>query len=743
MDMGLITKLLKPKWAAISLGLLCTAFILLLQIVNVPIVSPLIKELNNRIYDQIINLSLRHQPQNPRIVIIDIDEKSVQKEGRWPWPRDKMAELITKLKQAGIVTIGLDIVMSEAEINYALGLKNKLARLNTTPTQTENQFILSLDKIAPEVDNDQAFIKTLLDHNIVLGYLFQNDPSIKKGTLPAVINIGTPNIDLHAALFQFKGYNGVLTSFINASTKGGFVSNIPDRDGTVRHAIMLAQYDNKVYASFPLAIAMNYLLANNVSIVSKDNEMTGLTLDGLFIPTNSQSQVLVPYWDSIGNLEYYSATDILQNKIDPKELQGSIAIVGSSMTLLADLHETPVAQSFPGVEIVGNVVKGIVAQDITKPFNWNSPIGLLYFALLGIFFALLFPTFGLFGKLVIIIISLAGIPALTAYMFAYKNSYISSGFLLTLIVFQAVANYIYDFIMERRQKRKISQLFGQYVPQDYVRELIESPQNYNMEGLTRNMTVQFTDIRNFTDTCENLDASGVKHLLNAFFTPITEIIFSQRGTIDKYVGDMIVAFWGAPLEDNEHAYHAIVTSLLMFKNLPEINQGLQSQGLPLVNIGIGLATGQMNVGDMGSEFRRAYTVLGDTVNLASRLQDLTKFYQVNILVNDITRSNQDGFVWKAIDKVAVKGRKTALTIYQPLGIVTEASPELLTELNHYKVALELYYNQHWIAAEKEFSALCTSYPHIYLYTMYLDRIKEFKENPPAEDWDGVFIHTHK
>ena len=315
--------------------------------------------------------------------------------------------------------------------------------------------------------------------------------------------------------------------------------------------------------------------------------------------------------------------------------------------------------------------------------------------------------------------------------------------MLFIISLQFFVNYSCSFIQEKRQRKKISQLFGQYVPEEYVKELIEFPENYSMEGQTREMTVLFCDIRNFTTISETLDAIGVKHLLNTFFTPITEIIFSNRGTIDKYVGDMIVAFWGAPMTDEDHTYNAILASLAIFKQLPEINKTLVANNLPPVNVGVGLSSGLMNVGDMGSQFRRAYTVLGDTVNLASRLQDLTKFYKVDILVNDKARANENNFIWRPIDKVTAKGRNTALTIYQPLGIVTDATPELLAELEEYQKALDEYYARNWQDAETRFTKLQSSHPNLYLYELYLERSTFFKNNPPPIEWDGTFKHLHK
>lgn len=741
-------RLLKKRrfqWTQIYLGLFCTVFIFLAEVIHLPLVSFLIHRLDNRIYDEMVQLNLRSHQQNPPVVIIDIDNKAVLKEGRWPWPRNKMAELITKLKQNGVVTIATDIVMAEAEVNYALGLKAELQPFVSKLTKNQQQLPGLLDEVAPQVDNDQIFANSLLDHNVVLGFLFHNDPSVTKGVLPSPLTYpnGRTIYRGDLDLYQFTGYNGCLEPFLKASTQAGAVTNLPDADGSVRHGLLLASYNNRLYATLSLATAMNYLMVDHVTLKVEDNQLYGIQIGAVFVPTNESGQILIPFWGQPGTLTYYSAADIMHGNFNPTDLQGAIAIIGSTMILLADLHDSPIAQSFPGVEMMGNMVQGIVGQQLVTSYNWNTNYGRLYLLLVGLFFTLLFSFVGVSGMLVLALISILALLATSVYLFAFKSLYVPLAFALILILLQTLVNYGYLFIMERKQKRKINQLFGQYVPEEYVKELIEFPDQYSMEGQERTMTVQFSDIRNFTSISELLGASDVKRLLNTFFTPITEIIFSFRGTIDKYVGDMIVAFWGAPIHDESHAYRAIMASLEMIKQLPDINAKMMDQGLPEVRIGIGLATGLMNVGDMGSEFRRSYTVLGDTVNLASRLQDLTKFYRVSILVSDGTYWGQERFAWRAVDKITVKGRKTGLVIYQPVGLITELPADVLAELDEYHNALADYYACNWSSAEKKFVMLNSKSPDMYLYQMYLRRINEFKECSPGDNWDGIFIHLHK
>lgn len=740
-----VVNLKRPQWIGVFLGFFCLLLIYLAQFTYLPFLTSFIQQLDFKIYDQMIVLNWHTHKPIPRVVVIDINEESIHQEGRWPWRRDKMADLLDILKKNGVVTIGLDIVMSEEETNYALGLKNKLQQLESKPKIVDTLLLTALNKIAPEVDSDRILAKTLSDHTVVLGFLFHNDTYVKKGKLPAPLT-DPAGKELNPNQFpsiHFKSYNGSIDVLVNAAAQAGFVTNLPDSDGAIRKALIVANHDQKLYPSMALATAMNYLLVQHVSLVYDEKKLIGLQLDGTFVPTNDQGQILVPYWGKPGTLDYYSATDVLQHKVNVKDLQGSIAIIGSTLPLLADLHESPLTLSFPGVEIVANIVQAIVSQQLITPFDWHTDVGQCTIIGFGLFFTFLFPFINIVWTLAITLIVGFVLLAASVYLFAHQAVYVAIGVLLTLLLIQAIVNYAYSFILERQQKKHISHLFGQYVPEDYLKELIQSPDHLTMEGQTRVMTVLFADIRNFTSVSEQLDATHVKRLLNTFFTPITEIIFKNRGTIDKYVGDMIIAFWGAPIEDLEHARHALNSAMTIFDKMDSINELMKTNQLPTVQIGVGLATGLMNVGDMGSEFRRAYTVLGDTVNLASRLQDLTKFYKVNILVNELTQANQEEILWQTVDKVSVKGRQMATVIYQPLGLVSEASATFKTELLEYHQALELYYAQDWALAQRLLQQLREKNPHCYLYTLYLERIASFLITPPPADWDGVFVHLHK
>lgn len=742
-------KKIPPLKIKIFFGFVCTGLVLLLAVFKGEFGSFLP---DNLMYDRILRMNWHPLPdKGPKVTIIDIDDASIQAEGPWPWPRSKVAELIEILKRSGAQTVSLDIVMSEASGNYALQLKTQLeAVLHEQVNDPSIQnFFSALHQVAPIVDNDKIFYQTLLKEGPVLGFLFHYISNIQKSSLPPPLKdshgqaISAEGLDLTS----FSGYNGIFSLFMTPKTKAGFVTANPDVDGIVRHANLIAQFDHHIYPSLGFATAMDYMKVKQIKLLKTQTfgqeQLYGIQLDRRVIPTDAHGRMLIPFWGEAGTLNYYSATDVLHGQVNPEALKGGVALIGSTLALLADLHPSPLAPLFPGVEMVGNLIQAIIANEIPLRYDWNHIPGLIVLFVIGAIFALALPLMSINVMLLATFLVFVIILTVSLFSFVFWNVFIPTALLLLLLLLQTMVNYIYSFILERQQKLKIRQLFGQYVPEDYVKALIEVPDHSSMAGETRCMTVLFSDIRDFTTLSESLDAAGVKRLLNRFFTPLTKIIFDYHGTIDKYVGDMIMAFWGAPLEDKNHIGHAIEASLTIFQQLPMINQQLTQDGLPALKIGIGLASGMMNVGDMGSEFRRAYTVLGDTVNLASRLQDLTRFYKVNILVNEDLRIGQDKYAWRIIDKVMVKGRHTAVTIYQPIDFVSNISEEQSQELDSYHAALQHYYQQAWPQAEQLFNELCQKSKKYYLYQLYLERIQIFKQQPPTKDWNGVFIHTKK
>jgi len=286
-------------------------------------------------------------------------------------------------------------------------------------------------------------------------------------------------------------------------------------------------------------------------------------------------------------------------------------------------------------------------------------------------------------------------------------------------------------------------MFGQYVPPAHIDKMVNAEDHDAFASDTREMTVLFSDIRSFTSISEGLNAEELKLMLNEYFTPITQIIFENEGTIDKYVGDMVMAFWGAPLEDPDHRLHALEASLAMLEKTEELKAEFKAKGLPEINIGVGLNSGQMNVGDMGSHYRRAYTVLGDAVNLSSRLESLTKFYGVRCLVGEGTIEGINDYTFREIDRILVKGKEEPVNVFEPIGKTCEVSPEKLKDLESYHSALDLYRSKQWEDAERVFKHLKKQSPDALIYQIYLDRIAENRNKDLPANWDGTFRHTSK
>jgi len=318
---------------------------------------------------------------------------------------------------------------------------------------------------------------------------------------------------------------------------------------------------------------------------------------------------------------------------------------------------------------------------------------------------------------------------------------LASGLLLISTIY--VLNMTYGFFIESRGKRQLAGLFGQYVPPELVDEMAKNPEAISLEGESREMTVLFSDVRGFTNISEGLDPKQLTQLMNEFLTPMTHVIHDNRGTIDKYMGDAIMAFWGAPLADSQHASHAVKAGMEMLANLNNLQAQFKARGWPEIKIGVGLNTGVMTVGNMGSEFRMAYTVMGDAVNLGSRLEGLTKNYGVQMIVSEFTREKAPEYIYRELDIVRVKGKDKPVVIYEPVCVAGEEDKSLKDELKLYRETLKLYRAQNWDLAEMQFINLQKLHPQRHLYAMYIERIAHYRQNPPGAGWDGVFTFQTK
>lgn len=585
------------------------------------------------------------------------------------------------------------------------------------------------------------------------------------------------------------GYEGNVDILQKSARGAGFFDTIPDSDGVLRRTPLVMRFGNNLYPSLALEMMRLYFFEDKFQIQTEADltgqfdKLTGIKVGQVFIPTDSIGQVLIPY-AGISNLgqnspyTYISAVDVLDDTLSPEQeedLFNSLAIVGATATGLFDLRSAPMAPVYPGVEVHANVLNALLsaapaftlqssedglntgsqldnaisllrgAQN--EPFpskpDWEEGAVIATIVVSGVFLSLVYPMLGPALLLLSSLSFMLGITALNFKLWSDYNLDISLIIIIFLILLITLVNLTYGFLKEGLSRRAIKGMFDQYVPPAHIDSMLNNPDAYNFEGESKELSVLFSDIRSFTNISESLSAGQLKTLLNDFFTPITGIIFDHNGTIDKYVGDMVMAFWGAPLDDSDHRLHAVQAALKMLEKVEELKVEFKERGFPEVNIGIGINSGFMNVGDMGSTYRRSYTVLGDAVNLGSRLEGITKNYGVKLLIGEETHDHLEGFLCRLIDKVQVKGKEQPIRIYQPLCMEDDADEALLGLVDEYHRAYKHYVEQDWDEAQRIFTNLKKRDPGVMLYDVYLDRIDELREADLEADWDGTFRYTTK
>ncbi|MEE8425756.1 MAG: adenylate/guanylate cyclase domain-containing protein, partial [Woeseiaceae bacterium] len=439
---------------------------------------------------------------------------------------------------------------------------------------------------------------------------------------------------------------------------------------------------------------------------------------------------------------YVSARSVLDGTAPRDMLEGKIVLFGATAVGLHDLRPTPVGARYAGVEAHANLIAGLLDGTIKQQPPYSAGLELFVLVVLGLLTGLVLPGLGALAGLLMVLGIVATALAANLWMWSYLGLVVPLAATLTYTLVVGLLQINYGYFIESRSKRHLSKVFGQYVPLEIVEELEGGGAELSLEGESRDMSVLFSDVRGFTSISEKLDAKELTRFMNEFLTPVTKVIHEHRGTIDKYMGDCVMAFWGAPLEDAHHAQHAVLAGLALIQKTTDLSEPFKARGWPPIAVGVGVSSGEMNVGNMGSEFRMAYTVMGDTVNLGSRLEGLTKHYGVQMIVSEGTMRRAPGIAFRELDLVRVKGKSEPVAIFQPLG-----SADGLDEPAHAVVArfaeiLEHYRAQDWDDAERMLRQAAAREDEL-LYNIYLDRIELFRKDPPPPDWDGVFEHLSK
>ena len=735
------------RYIRYALGLALTLMFLLHVSDKYPLTA--LSVIENLAYDARLKFTLPNKQDN-QVVIIDIDEKSLGEIGRWPWNRDVMAGINDSLfDHYKIKEIGFDIVFAEEDIDEGGKL---LEKMSTDSLKNNKNFQKEYQKVRNSLHRDEMFAKSLSNRKTIMGVVFLNnkEPSIK-GSLPKPIAHLDDKMKGRIPFYSPKGYTSNLKILQDNAYSGGFFDNPSlDDDGVFRRVPLLQEYEGQLHESLAMALTRAAIGSPQIElIVESDSENSNdlflewIKIGNLHIPVDESGNVLVPYLGKQKSFDYISASDVLNKKVDINRLKDKIALFGTSAPGLLDLRTTPLEAAYPGVEIHANIIQGILDERIMHKPGYTKGFEFLLLITLGLLLTFLLPwlsaTWGVVASLSIAGLLIASnLLAWTQYNMVLP---VATPVLLTVVLF--TLQMIYGFFIESRGKRQLAHLFGQYVPPELVNEMSKKMEEINLDGEIKNMTVLFSDVRNFTTISESMEPKELTDLINGFLTPITEIIHNQRGTIDKYMGDAVMAFWGAPLDDPQHALHAMNAAMLMTERMHNLRQEFAARGWPEIKIGVGVNTGDMNVGNKGSEFRVDYTVLGDAVNLGSRLEGLTKIYGVDIIVGESTKYAVPEFEYRELDLVKVKGKDDPVAIYEPIGLVEDIDKSIRQDLKRFNLALKHYRSQHWDEAEREIFSLSSLDKDRKIYQIYLDRIMEHRNNPPAADWDGSFTFTSK
>lgn len=690
-------------------------------------------------YDMRYKFTLAENPRSPEnnIAIIDIDEKSLLAEGQWPWSRAKIGQLVEKLAEQGVLVVAFDIVFAEPERNPATEL------LENYPVSNIKQALKNIEKIS---NADQQFADTLSATDVILGYFFSDDNSQVGASPPPIIELNEEILD-GFVIHQQTGILSNLNMLQDNARGAGFLHTVPDADGAIRRSPVIHAYQGNLYPSLALASGMAYLFAEDIDLQTSDLDglvsISSLSISDFRTNTDAQGKVLVPFIGGQHSFPYISATDVLNDNVEEGALEAAVVFVGTSSLGLADLKPTPVGQGYPGVEVHANILLGLLEGGIPFKPDWENGLIRVLIIIIGFTLAGLLPHMGAVGLIATGSGTLLVYVAANYYFWSRSHFDLSLAPIIMLIVSITVINIALGFFKESSRRKDLKDMFGQYVPPAHIDKMVSSDAHDAFASDSRELTVLFSDIRSFTSISEGLSALELKQMLNEYFTPITKIIFETDGTIDKYVGDMVMAFWGAPLEDKDHRLHALEASLLMLEKTEELKAEFKAKGLPEINIGVGLNTGVMNVGDMGSQYRKAYTVLGDAVNLGSRLESLTKFYGAKCLVGEGTTIGVDSYAFRHMDKIQVKGKEESINVFEPLGKLSELDEEQKLALENYHQALKLYWRQSWEEAKSLFSKLKEDSPNTKIFQIYLDRIETMSKSDIDEAWDGTFRHTSK
>jgi len=731
------------SWAhLIALGVLA-AFILLRATDSQPV-----QLLRYKVFDGYQQISPRADSKQP-VAIIDIDDESLAEIGQWPWSRVQVAKLVLKLKKYGVAAVAFDIVFAEADRTSPNLLADSVRGLDK---QTK-------EKLRKMPSNDETLARVMKGYQVVLGQstqqrvLSEGEQRKSVKTNWAKLNKSrVKGLQPERFLYAFPSIVRNIEILENAAQGIGVFTFRPSVDGIVRQVPLVVRVNNEMYPTLALELYRVGTRQTTMALEYDTAGMRGVKLKGVNVPTDGNGQIWMKFGKHDRSL-YVSAMNVLNGTADPKRLAGKLVFLGTSAIGLLDIKATPLDAAIPGVEVHAQLLQNILDKNYLARPNWAIGAETVAMILVGLMMIALVPFLGALWTLVLAVVTIAFLLGISWWV------YDAYGLLLDM-VFPAVAIFIIsvvltylNYIREERERRQVRGAFSRYMSPALVAQLAEDPSRLTLGGEMREMTVLFADIRGFTTISEQFDAVGLTKFINRYLTPMTNVILERKGTIDKYMGDCIMAFWNAPLDDPEHAANGVRSALAMFVESDKMNVDLKREAeeenrkyIPL-KIGSGLNTGVICVGNMGSDMRFDYSVLGDAVNLGARLEAQSKTYGVDIVIGENTYAYVENFAVFQLDRIQVKGKTVPVDIYCVLGDESvNETPEFQALRQRNGEMLNAYKAQDWQAQTRilnECRDMGKAYGLDVLYDLYETRRDDYIANPPGEEWDGVFVATSK
>jgi adenylate cyclase len=718
--------------------LLCVGLLIGLAALRVADPAP-IEEFRVRTFDTFQVIDPRVKTAKP-VRIVNIDEKSLAKFGQWPWPRTRVADLINNLTRLGAVVIAFDIMFAEADRLNPAAAADTLRNLDDE-TRTKLRALPS---------NDDILAEAMRQSRVVLGETglpYVVAELDKKLPLTGLAMLGE---DPQRFMLKFPGLLRS-TPVLEAAAGGrGLLTIWTERDGIVRRVPVIMQAQGVTMPSLSFEMLRVATGTDTIFIKSSEAGIASVAVKGFAVPTDRNGQLWVHFAHYDPSI-YVSAADVLDGKVDPETIAGKLVLVGTSAAGLLDVKTTPISPVMPGVEIHAQVLEAALTGQLLSQPAWGLLAEFLSALILGgaiIWFA---PMFGPKSLVAVGAFFATLLVGTSWYYYSQHRLLIDPTYPLLSTTSIYLTLIFFSFVREQTQRRQIRSAFGQYLSPALVEQLAQAPERLVLGGEEREMTIMFSDMRGFTSISETYknDPQGLTGLMNRFLTPLTNAILDRKGTIDKYMGDAIMAFWNAPLDDKEHQINACEAALDMLEQVDALNKEREAEAeegghayIPL-NIGVGLNTGTCVVGNMGSDLRFDYSVFGDSVNLASRLEGQSKEYGFPIIVGSNTAlAAKDRFAILELDFIMVKGKTEPEVIYAIAGREDTARSGQFQRLRNLTIEmLACYRSRDWegaLAAIERGRRTDDAHSLELLYNLYETRIRGFQKDPPPEDWNGAF-----